>query len=164
MAQGVPRHVAIIMDGNGRWAVNRGLPRIRGHEEGAESVNVIVTACREMGVEALTLYSFSTENWRRPKEEVTALMRLLHRYVKKERRQILDNGIQLRAIGQVHRLPIFVRKPLQALCRETATVPLPARHSDAWRFLPHRRVGRALGAACRRSGPMGSSGNYAGVS
>jgi undecaprenyl diphosphate synthase len=115
----VPRHVAIIMDGNGRWAESRGLPRVDGHEEGANSVREIVRACRRRGVEALTLYSFSTENWRRPKAEVGALMSLLQRYVLQERQEILENGIRLRAIGQVDRLPIFVRTPLKALARES---------------------------------------------
>ena len=78
---GMPRHVAIIMDGNGRWAQSRGLPRVKGHEEGARSVRAIVRECRKRGLEALTLYSFSTENWRRPKAEVGALMTLLQQYV-----------------------------------------------------------------------------------
>jgi undecaprenyl diphosphate synthase len=84
MTQAVPRHIAVIMDGNGRWAQGRGLPRAKGHEAGAESVREIVRECRERGVEALTLYSFSTENWSRPPEEVSALMSLLKRYVLSE--------------------------------------------------------------------------------
>ena len=120
MPERLPRHIAIIMDGNGRWAESRGLERVRGHEEGAVSVREIVRACREKGVEAVTLYSFSTENWRRPPGEVTALMALLERYVLQERRELLDNGIRLQAIGQVDRLPSYVRLPLRALCRETA--------------------------------------------
>jgi undecaprenyl diphosphate synthase len=116
----VPRHVAVIMDGNGRWAEARGLPRARGHEEGAESVREIVRECRRQGVEVLTLYSFSTENWTRPPAEVGALMALLHRYVLQERGEILEQGIQLRAIGQIERLPFFVRKPLEALCKESS--------------------------------------------
>ena len=115
----IPRSLAIIMDGNGRWAQARGLPRTAGHEEGAESVRDITRACRKLGVECLTLYSFSTENWNRPPDEVQSLMRLLKRYVLQERDELLDNNIRLRAIGQVNRLPMFVRKPLQALIRET---------------------------------------------
>ncbi|HCH61703.1 MAG TPA: isoprenyl transferase [Deltaproteobacteria bacterium] len=115
-----PRHVAIIMDGNGRWAESRGLPRVKGHEEGARSVRAIVRECRKRGLDALTLYSFSTENWRRPKAEVGALMTLLQQYVLQERREILDNQIRLKAIGQIDRLPLFVRLPLQALVRESA--------------------------------------------
>jgi undecaprenyl diphosphate synthase len=116
----VPRHVAIIMDGNGRWAESRGLPRVEGHEEGARSVRAVVRACRELGVEALTLYSFSTENWKRPKAEIGALMTLLRRYVTQERREIMEQGIRLRAIGQIERLPLLVRTPLKALQRESA--------------------------------------------
>ncbi|HJN73099.1 MAG TPA: isoprenyl transferase [Myxococcota bacterium] len=119
MSSSVPTSVAIIMDGNGRWAQARGLPRVKGHEQGAESVREVVRSCRELGVEALTLYSFSTENWNRPEDEVAALMRLLKNYLKSERREILDNGIRLRGIGQLGRLPLFVRKPLVALMRES---------------------------------------------
>ena len=115
----IPRHVAIIMDGNGRWAQARGLPRVKGHEAGADSVREVVRACRKAGVEALTLYSFSTENWRRPADEVAALMGLLKRYLTSERREILDNGIRLQAIGQVDRLPLYVRVPLRQLSKET---------------------------------------------
>ena len=113
----VPRHVAIIMDGNGRWATSRGLPRLRGHEEGANSVREIPRACRRKGIGALTLYSFSTENWKRPAEEVAGLMALLSRYLVEERREILDNGIRLNAIGQIDRLPAPVRLALQELMR-----------------------------------------------
>lgn len=111
----IPKHLAIIMDGNGRWAEARGLPRTAGHEEGAVSVREIVKASRKLGVQVLTLYSFSTENWKRPQEEVTALMKLLKRYVMEERSEILDNGIRLNAIGQIDRLPPFVRIPLRGL-------------------------------------------------
>jgi undecaprenyl diphosphate synthase len=112
---GVPRHLAIIMDGNGRWAQARGLPRLSGHEAGAESVREITRACRLAGVEALTLYSFSTENWKRPPEEVGGLMALLARFLAEERREILDNGIRLQAIGQIDRLPAPVRIALKEL-------------------------------------------------
>ncbi|MCB9779023.1 MAG: di-trans,poly-cis-decaprenylcistransferase [Alphaproteobacteria bacterium] len=115
-----PKSVAIIMDGNGRWAEARGLPRVEGHAEGAQSVKEIVTRCRERGVKSLTLYSFSTENWRRPAAEVSALMKLLQRYVFEERETILKNGIQLRVIGQPDRLPVFVRKPLRLLVKDSA--------------------------------------------
>ena len=111
----VPTHVAIIMDGNGRWAESRGLPRVRGHEEGAESVRDITRACREIGCKALTLYSFSTENWKRPEDEVGALMGLLARFLIQERREILDNDIRLNAVGQLERLPLAVRGALKEL-------------------------------------------------
>ena len=111
----VPRHIAIIMDGNGRWAESRGLPRIAGHEEGANSVREVTRACREKGVQALTLYSFSTENWKRPPDEVAGLMALLARYLGQERREILDNGVKLNAIGQIDKLPAPVRLALKEL-------------------------------------------------
>ena len=117
----IPQHVAIIMDGNGRWAQARGMERVAGHEEGAVSVREIVRACRQQGVRALTLYSFSTENWRRPFSEVTALMALLERYIVGEREEILDNAIRFRAIGQLDRLPPNVREPLEELSEVSNT-------------------------------------------
>jgi undecaprenyl diphosphate synthase len=120
MTYKVPKHIAIIMDGNGRWATKQGLPRTAGHEEGANRVREITRACRKMGVKVLTLYSFSTENWKRPKEEVSLLWDLLKRYIKIERQELLDNGIRLNAIGQIDRLPMIVRLPLKALMKETA--------------------------------------------
>jgi undecaprenyl diphosphate synthase len=116
----LPRHVAIIMDGNGRWARARGEARTKGHEAGAESVRAVVRACRERGVEVLTLYSFSTENWNRPPDEIAALMALLKRYVMQERSELMEKGIRVQVIGQLLRLPIFVRKPLQLLCKDSA--------------------------------------------
>lgn len=110
-----PRHVAIIMDGNGRWATSRGLPRIAGHEAGAESVRDITRACREWGVQVLTLYSFSTENWKRPADEVAGLMTLLGRYLLEERSEILNNNIRLETIGETERLPLAVRASLKEL-------------------------------------------------
>ena len=119
MSYKIPKHIAIIMDGNGRWATRQGLPRTAGHEEGAKRVREITTACREMGVQVLTLYSFSTENWKRPKEEVSLLWDLLKRYIKQERSTLMENQIRLNAIGQVDRLPMIVRLPLRALMKET---------------------------------------------
>src|SRR5689334_23069623 len=116
----LPRHVAIIMDGNGRWAKKRGLPRIEGHRRGAESVRDITRASREIGIQALTLYAFSSQNWDRPIEEVRMLMALLRDYLYDERPEILDNNIRLTTIGDVSRLPDFVREPLDALKRDSA--------------------------------------------
>ncbi len=101
----MPRHIAIIMDGNGRWARERGLPRIRGHEQGARSVREIVTQCARLGVEVLTLYSFSHENWNRPREEVDFLMGLYGRYLVAERGEIVDNNIRLVHLGRRDGLP-----------------------------------------------------------
>jgi undecaprenyl diphosphate synthase len=105
----IPRHVAIIMDGNGRWAQTRGLSRIEGHRQGLESVRAVVRAAHEVGVEVLTLYAFSLENWNRPKPEVEELMRLLEHYIEAELAEVMRNGIRLRAIGRLDRLPRVVR-------------------------------------------------------
>ncbi|MCG3172346.1 MAG: Isoprenyl transferase [Myxococcota bacterium] len=116
----VPGHAAIIMDGNGRWARQRGLPREAGHREGARSVRDIVRACREWGVRALTLYAFSWQNWDRPSAEVEALMGLLAEFLADEREEILTNQIRLHAIGRLHRIPAPVRTLLDALMAESA--------------------------------------------
>jgi undecaprenyl diphosphate synthase len=108
----LPSHVAVIMDGNGRWAKKRLLNRIKGHEKGSESVRTIVRACREIGIPYLTLYAFSTENWQRPQSEVVALMTLLKKFLESEKKEMLDNNIRLYAIGQIERLPENVRKTL----------------------------------------------------
>lgn len=108
----IPRHIAIIMDGNGRWATKRGLPRIAGHHEGVNSVRDIVEACGQIGVGVLTLYAFSTENWKRPKEEVSLLMRLLLKALRDERDRLHQNGVQLKAIGDIAALPQDVQDEL----------------------------------------------------
>lgn len=117
----LPRHLAVIMDGNGRWAKGQGFRRVRGHEEGAESVRVLVRNCRKLGIEALTLYAFSNENWARPKAEIKALMHLLTRFLKRERQEMLDQGIRLGAIGEIERLPKNVYDLLQRTMAETAS-------------------------------------------
>ena len=117
----MPRHVAIIMDGNGRWAKKRLLNRINGHEKGAETVRTIVRAARRLNIAALTLYAFSTENWQRPRPEVSGLMLLLRRFLESERQTLLDNDIRLNTIGQTERLPAAVREKLQAVMAETAS-------------------------------------------
>ncbi len=110
-----PEHLAVIMDGNGRWAQERGLRRILGHREGVDSVREITTECARMGVKSLTLYSFSVENWKRPRGEVRYLMRLLRRFLIRERPTLMDNDVRLKAIGRIDDLPA---EPLAAL-RET---------------------------------------------
>ena len=101
----LPRHIAIIMDGNGRWAQQRGEPRIRGHEVGAKSVRTVVTHCARLGIGALTLYSFSTENWRRPPDEVNFLMDLYVRYLMAERETIMNNNVRFLHVGRRSGLP-----------------------------------------------------------
>ncbi|WP_437441260.1 isoprenyl transferase [Sphingomonas morindae] len=103
-AAGVPRHVAIIMDGNGRWAKARRLPRIAGHRKGAEAVRATVRAAHEIGIEALTLYAFSSENWRRPATEIADLMGLLRHYIRAELAELARNGVRLRVIGDWRKL------------------------------------------------------------
>ncbi len=105
------------MDGNGRWAQLHGKPRLDGHRAGAESVRDVTRASRQIGLEALTLYAFSSQNWARPAAEVAGLMELLREFLIDERSEILDNGIRLTALGDVERLPALVREPLDELCQ-----------------------------------------------
>jgi undecaprenyl diphosphate synthase len=115
----LPEHVAIIMDGNGRWAAGRGGARADGHRQGAEAVRRVVRAARELGIPYLTLYAFSAQNWERPAAEVADLMRLLRRFVIAERAELSARGIRLVTIGDQARLPAFVRGPLAALTTAT---------------------------------------------
>jgi len=116
----LPRHLAIIMDGNGRWAEARGLPRVEGHRVGSEAVRAVTRQARKLGLEALTLYAFSVQNWARPDDEVTALMQLLAEYLESERAEIMENAIRFNTIGDTARLPGFVRERLVSLARESA--------------------------------------------
>jgi undecaprenyl diphosphate synthase len=117
----LPKHVAIIMDGNGRWAKQRGLPRIEGHRQGAESARTIIRTAGELGIKYLTLYAFSVENWNRPKDEVDALMKYLIHYLKSETPELNKNNVRLEVIGQIWRLPENVqehlRKSIQTLSK-----------------------------------------------
>src|SRR5438552_6502247 len=108
----VPRHIAIIMDGNGRWARSRGMARIKGHEKGADAVRACVEACGELNVEYLTLYAFSAENWQRPKSEVFALMRLLERFLKEKTPELMEKNVRLQAIGRLTDLPSSCQRQL----------------------------------------------------
>ena len=112
-SKSVPKHIAVIMDGNGRWAKKRGLPRVMGHREGVKTVRRIVEVCGEIGVEVLTLYTFSTENWNRPKEEVSALMQLLLQTLQKELDDLIRKDVQLRVMGDMDRLPDHIRIQLE---------------------------------------------------
>ncbi|MDY7032497.1 MAG: isoprenyl transferase [Thermodesulfobacteriota bacterium] len=115
----LPKHIAIIMDGNGRWAKKRFLNRIAGHQKGADAVKETVRTCRELGIEVLTLFAFSTENWSRPADEVEALMNFLRRYLLKERDEMLTNEIQLNAIGAIENLPHDVYSVLMDTIKST---------------------------------------------
>jgi len=119
----IPRHVGIIMDGNGRWAQGRGLPRAKGHEAGTRNIRPIAEKAHEMGVDVLTLYAFSTENWNRPEWEVRALMRIFGETVRREKRTILENNIQLHVIGRLEGIP-------QTLQREIGDAIDESSHND----------------------------------
>ena len=117
--ENLPHHIAIIMDGNGRWAKKKFLNRISGHIKAVNAVRVVVTACRELGIKVLTLYAFSTENWRRPADEVNALMGLLKEYLQKECKEMVQNKIKLNAIGRIEDLPLDVQNTLQETMKKT---------------------------------------------
>ena len=119
----LPRHVAIIMDGNGRWARARGLPRVVGHRAGIRSVRAVVEAAREAGVEVLTLYAFSVENWKRPAAEVSTLMGLLDQYLRRELDNLMRNGIRMNVLGDLEGLPEVVRKHLARVMEATRGNP-----------------------------------------
>jgi undecaprenyl diphosphate synthase len=115
----IPRHVAIIMDGNGRWAKRRGLPRILGHRAGVESVREVIRVASEIGIKYLTLYTFSRENWKRPKEEVEALMELLRNLLRKEVNELNRRGVRLRVIGRIEDLPKSVQDEIERATKLT---------------------------------------------
>src|SRR6202048_2638642 len=116
-----PRHIAIIMDGNGRWAKGRGLPRIKGHEAGARAFRECVEGCGELKVEYLTLYAFSAENWQRPKSEVLALMRLLEKFLKEKTPELIEKNVRLQAIGRLTDLPEGCQQQLHKTIEATAS-------------------------------------------
>ncbi|TSA26616.1 MAG: isoprenyl transferase [Ignavibacteriales bacterium] len=116
----IPQHIAIIMDGNGRWAKKHSLPRVAGHKRGVDSVRETVETCVGLGVKTLTLYTFSTENWKRPKDEVSTLMRLIVKSLQNETDELNTNNIRLTTIGDTKSLPTIVQKELQAALEKTA--------------------------------------------
>ncbi len=109
----LPRHIAVIMDGNGRWAKSRNLPRMEGHKAGAKSVQEVVETCARLGIEYLTLYAFSKENWKRPKSEISMLWKLLENYLREEHKVLIKNQLRLKVIGQKDDLPSTVQRELQ---------------------------------------------------
>lgn len=136
----IPTHIAIIMDGNGRWARKRGLPRVAGHKKGVDSVRDTVEACAQLGVKYLTLYTFSTENWKRPKDEVSTLMRLLVKSLKDETDELNKNDIRLTTIGGINSLPVEVQKELFESIEKTKnnrrmTLNLALSYSGRWELL-----------------------------
>ncbi|GIK27005.1 MAG: isoprenyl transferase [Anaerolineae bacterium] len=115
----VPRHVAIIMDGNGRWAAARGLPRSEGHRQGTENLRTIIRAAVEFGVEILTIYAFSTENWGRPRREVRLLLKILEMVIDRELRELHSNGVQIRHIGELDGIPPGIQRKVIHACEYT---------------------------------------------
>lgn len=118
----LPTHLAIIMDGNGRWAQKRLLNRVVGHEKGIDAVRRVVRLSRELGIKYLTLYAFSNENWNRPSIEVSALMRILNKYLLKELPEMMENSIRLSAIGRLDLLPSSAQKTLQRCIKRRKTI------------------------------------------
>jgi len=136
----IPKHIAIIMDGNGRWAKKRGLPRVAGHKKGVDSVREVVQACSDIGVKYLTLYTFSTENWNRPKDEVSTLMRLLLNSLRDKVSELNDKDIRLTAIGDLDALPTAVQKQIYADIERTRNnkkmvLNLALSYSGRWELL-----------------------------
>jgi len=136
----IPSHIAIIMDGNGRWAKKRALPRVAGHKKGVDTVREIVEACAQIGVKYLTLYTFSTENWKRPKEEVSTLMRLLLNSLRDRVNELNDNDVRLTTIGDTEALPIEVQKQLKSDIERTKNnkkmvLNLALSYSGRWELL-----------------------------
>lgn len=148
----LPVHIAAIMDGNGRWAQQRNRPRVVGHREGVNSVRDITEACAQLGVEYLTLYTFSTENWERPSTEVNALMKLLIHTIEKERQTLLENDVRLRTIGDISMLPSACQRELaetreRTQGNERLTLTLALSYSGQWDILQAvREIARAVQA------------------
>ncbi|MEW6701852.1 MAG: isoprenyl transferase [Bacteroidota bacterium] len=136
----IPRHIAIIMDGNGRWAKKRNLPRVAGHRKGVDSVRETVETCVGLGVKTLTLYTFSTENWNRPKDEVSTLMRLIVKSLQNETDELNTNNIRLTTIGDTNSLPDVVQRELKAALDKTShntkmTLNLALSYSGRWELV-----------------------------
>ncbi len=136
----IPKHIAIIMDGNGRWAKKRGLPRVAGHKRGVDTVKEIVEACSEIGVKYLTLFTFSTENWKRPKDEVSTLMQLLLKSLRDRVDELNENDVRLTTIGNIESLPAAVQKQLKSDIERTKNnkkmvLNLALSYSGRWELL-----------------------------
>ncbi|MFC1480575.1 isoprenyl transferase [Candidatus Omnitrophota bacterium] len=149
-----PQHIAIVMDGNGRWAKKRKLPRIMGHHSGVKTVDIITEFCAQLGIKALTLYTFSSENWKRPKKEVDALMDLFERTLKKNAKKVKANNIRFNAIGRLGDLPRSLREVIKSLKDESSS------NSGMMLTLALNYGGRqeildAVKAVCARGGEKG---------
>lgn len=152
----LPRHIAVIMDGNGRWAKEHGMPRVFGHRNGVKAVRDTTEACAELGIEYLTLYAFSTENWNRPQTEVNALMTLLVETIKKEIKTLNENSIRLQAIGDISKLPPKSQKALMSAMEATRqntrmTLVLALNYSSRWEIVEAAKklAGQAMAGEIR---------------
>lgn len=119
MSQRIPKHVAIIMDGNGRWAKKQFLPRTAGHLQGTKNIRNIVIAANDLGIESLTLYAFSTENWKRPMDEVEFIMRLPSRFFESYIGELMEHNVRIRVLGELAQLPDYARRPIEDACMKT---------------------------------------------
>ena len=151
----IPQHIAIIMDGNGRWATSRGLPRVWGHKRGVQMVREVVRACVDMGVRHLTLFAFSSENWRRPPTEVSFLMKLFMRSLRREIKALADNGIRLRVIGALEAFDQTIQGLIKqahdtTVDREITTLTVCANYGGRWDILNamNQNAGRARASRC----------------
>jgi undecaprenyl diphosphate synthase len=140
----LPRHIAVIMDGNGRWARKQGFARVKGHEKGVGAVRATVEAAAELGIKFLTLYAFSTENWNRPKHEIDALMRLLVKSIHNEMKTLMENNIRLKTIGNFGALPVKSQQELSKAINKTSgntglTLVLALSYSSRWEILEATR-------------------------
>jgi undecaprenyl diphosphate synthase len=152
-----PRHIAIIMDGNGRWAQARGLPRTEGHRRGVEALRETVRNAGEMGVEFLTIYSFSTENWRRPPTEVSFLMGLIKRFIRNDLAELHAGGVRVRVIGDRETIPADIRdlmEQAEALTRDNTALTLVVAFNYGGRDEITRAVNRAIARRMGRQGPL----------
>ncbi len=158
----IPQHIAIVMDGNGRWAIQRGLPRVAGHRKGVEVVRVIARACAERGIGYLTLFAFSSENWRRPKEEVAFLMRLFTHTLEREIGNMQDNGIRLRVIGDLTRFEPPLQRQVQRAEAKTAhntrmTLTVAVNYGGRWDILQAARRCACAALKAGRLIPLGEA-------
>jgi undecaprenyl diphosphate synthase len=161
-ARPLPGHLAIIMDGNGRWAQGRGLPRVAGHRQGAAAVRTVTRAARRLGLQALTLYAFSMQNWSRPPDEVEALMLLLVEFLEKEQQELVGNGIRLNAIGDLERLPAQVRGRLEAV-RAATSAGKGMTLTLALSYGGREELVHAAGVAAARGGAIDEAAMAAGL-
>ena len=162
----LPRHIAVIMDGNGRWAQAKGLPRSQGHVEGVNTVRRITEAASELGIGYLTLYTFSTENWNRPREEVDALMHLIVIAIERETPDLIKNNVRLGMIGDISRLPDEARERLQKCMADTAhctglTLTLALSYSSRWEITRAARLfAEDVAKGVRKPGEMAGDGIF----